>query len=430
MSCPCHFAESFDFSFENPQFTLNINQQGTADAAVEQQPNMINLQLEEESIQKQQQAPVAPPTFLSDLNIGDRVEQFPSNKSLSIKINSNEKKIPGLPTQPFTAFRSIATQTEISQTPPAGIFEQIRNSLIKGEKFTANNFPPRPIPIPVTETRTTSTSSTTEETTSMHTTVATTEMSPVPNRIIISSIITEEDVKNLETDEISEIKKDQIIPSINMKMKDRDGSVEKNQKLNNIIDLISSLTQPSLATEVPSAKKVLETQEKIFQTTKNEEDFLDLIVNNAEDSNQKKLSLDIEDDIIGISDVVGKNKKAQNEDIKDEEASQEHGDYSAVEEALTTLLRSDPRRKHRVGPVFVKTAVRLDEFLQKEEEEKRQTVDKINRLLEEAIGLASGVVDLRENVKERLMMRQKPKDIPLEEGLKSSQLYKVLRLLE
>ena len=92
-------------------------------------------------------------------------------------------------------------------------------------------------------------------------------------------------------------------------------------------------------------------------------------------------------------------------------------------------MRSDPRRKHRVSPVFVKTAVRLDEFLQKEEEEKRQTVDKINRLLEEAIGLASGVVDLRENVKERLM-RQKPKDIPLEEGLKSSQLYKVLRLLE
>ena len=429
MLCPCQFAESFDFSFENPQFTLNINQQGTADAAVEQQPNMINLQLEEESIQKQQQAPVAPPTFLSDLNIGDRVEQFPSNKSLSIKINSNEKKIPGLPTQPFTAFRSILTQTEISQTAPAGIFEQIRKSLIKGEKFTANNFTPRPIPIPVTETRTTSTSSTTEETTSMHTTVATTEMSPVPNRIIISSIIPEEDFKNLETDEISEIKKDQIIPSINMKKKDRDGSVEKNQKLNNIIDLISSLTQPSLATEVPSAKKVLETQEKIFQTTKNEEDFLDLIVNNAEDSNQKKLSLDIEDDIIGISDVVRKIKKAQNEDIKDEEASQEHGDYSAVEEALTTLLRSDPRRKHRVGPVFVKTAVRLDEFLQKEEEEKRQTVDKINRLLEEAIGLASGVVDLRENVKERLM-RQKPKDIPLEEGLKSSQLYKVLRLLE
>ena len=83
-----------------------------------------------------------------------------------------------------------------------------------------------------------------------------------------------------------------------------------------------------------------------------------------------------------------------------------------------------------MSQTFVETAVRIDEFLreEEEEEEKRQTVDKVNRLLKEAIALASGVVHLREHVKERLMVRKKPEHVPREEGLKSSQLVKLLSL--
>ena len=83
-----------------------------------------------------------------------------------------------------------------------------------------------------------------------------------------------------------------------------------------------------------------------------------------------------------------------------------------------------------MSQIFIETAVRIDEFLREEKEEKRQTVDKVNRLLREAIALASGVVHLRENVKKRLMIRKKPEHVPREEGLKSSQLVKLLSSAE
>ena len=55
--------------------------------------------------------------------------------------------------------------------------------------------------------------------------------------------------------------------------------------------------------------------------------------------------------------------------------------------------------------------------------------DKVNNLLDEAIGLASGVVQLSENVEERLLTRQKSGHIARDE-LKSGQLVKLLSLLE
>ena len=41
--------------------------------------------------------------------------------------------------------------------------------------------------------------------------------------------------------------------------------------------------------------------------------------------------------------------------MKDDDASQEDTDYNAVEEALTTLLGSDPK----VSQTFVETALRI-----------------------------------------------------------------------
>ena len=159
------------------------------------------------------------------------------------------------------------------------------------------------------------------------------------------------------------------------------------------------------------------------------------IVKNTEDSKEKK-GKDAQAERIGLTeessviDLLAEELVRElllNENIKEDEASQ---DYSAVEEALTTLLGRDPSMEQKVSPTFVETAVRLDQFLQEEEEKKHETVDKVNILLEEAIGLASGVVHLRENVEERLLIRQKPEHIRREEGLKSSQLVKLLSLLE
>ena len=48
----------------------------------------------------------------------------------------------------------------------------------------------------------------------------------------------------------------------------------------------------------------------------------------------------------------------------------------------------------------------LDEFLREEEEMERQTVDKVSGLLEEAVQLASGVIDLRRKIEERLTLSQ------------------------
>ena len=171
------------------------------ESKVNLQPNKINLQLEEKRRpQKQQQKQQAAPTFLSMPNIEDKLEEFPSN----------EKNSRGQQTEPVTDFRSIINRQGVISQPPrsnpdtAGIFDKIKNSLRNGGKFTANNFSPRPIP--VRENFTTSTSSTTEATTTASGTVA-----KAPKRIIISSIITDEDKNNLEMDEFRETEKEQLV---------------------------------------------------------------------------------------------------------------------------------------------------------------------------------------------------------------------------
>ena len=169
-----------------------------------------------------------------------------------------------------------------------------------------------------------------------------------------------------------------------------DGRESKNpqdvlKKLNNIIDLFSSLTQSPRKIEIPSAPQL--------ETKGNKKDVLGTIVNNAEDLKEKKSSSDMDKEILAktkseknknlesdrivegfVTDLLAEElvrKLLLNEKIKDDDASQEDGDYSAVEEALTILIGSDPNREQKVSLTFVETAVRLDQFLQDEEEQKR-----------------------------------------------------------
>ena len=68
-------------------------------------------------------------------------------------------------------------------------------------------------------------------------------------------------------------------------------------------------------------------------------------------------------------------------------------DLGAVQTALTRLLGSDPSEEEKISPQELETIIRLDEFLQEEERERREKVQRLSNLADQAVLLVTGTVD-------------------------------------
>ena len=308
-----------------------------------------------------------------------------------------------------SAFRGLERDSSAAR----GVFERIRNSLVKGERFMVEpQQPTRPLITTTKSLKTLTTSSRTTSTTTSTistTTIATTEKSAKekPNeRIIISSVIKDDEFIDLESES-------RLVSKINGKTSSEVGIKGQNEDLEsredvvkNLEDLISVISR---LTQQPT--EVTRMRPKLFET---QEEILDLKpAQKIKDSNENIDKHFSEDDLFLIlkkyesllSEELTPQKKAQ-EKVIETQRGKDDTNFVAVEEALTTLLGSDPDEDDKISPTFFEAVVNLDEFLREEEEMERQTVDKVSGLLEEAVQLASGVIDLRRKIEERLTLSQ------------------------
>ena len=377
--------------------------------------------MEEERIQQQQQQQQQQQLELRETLEGNLEQQTGIQSQFERKIQPQEfgqhfnnfsptvRQNSGSP----SAFRGLERDSSAAR----GVFERIRNSLVKGERFMVEpQQPTRPLTTTTkslmtltTSSRTTSRTTSTTTSTISTTTIATTEKSAKerPNeRIIISSVIKDDEFIDLESES-------RLVSKINGKTSSEVGIKGQNEdlesredvvkNLEDLISVISRLTQQP--TEVTRTRpKLIETQEEILELKPAQK---------IKDSNENIDKQFSEDDLFLIlkkyesllSEELTPPKKAQEKFIETQRGK-DHTNFVAVEEALTTLLGSDPDEDDKISPTFFEAVVNLDEFLREEEEMERQTVDKVSGLLEEAVQLASGVIDLRRKIEERLSLSQ------------------------
>ena len=85
------------------------------------------------------------------------------------------------------------------------------------------------------------------------------------------------------------------------------------------------------------------------------------------------------------------------------EENEEDEDLSAVQTALSTLLGSNPSEESKLSPDVFSVVLKLDKFFQQEEKQKAKKVDKVENLVDTALGFINGAVTHREHAEKRLI---------------------------
>merc|ERR1712106_787908 len=98
------------------------------------------------------------------------------------------------------------------------------------------------------------------------------------------------------------------------------------------------------------------------------------------------------------------NKNFEISNIRENSNSfEEDDDLSAVDEALSKLLGSKPSEESKLSPELFSVVLRLDDFFKEEERRKSKKVNKVENLIDSALGLVEGAVTRRENAEKRLI---------------------------
>ena len=184
-------------------------------------------------------------------------------------------------------------------------------------------------------------------------------------------------------------------------------------QIKNLIDLLSNFKGSKSPAKITTERipQLIATEERELGSTKSKknDEYIDLLVELLLDQDEKPGTTtskpDAIDDNIFLRILQKKHnynssldfnvenlaKQILKEDLSEKEEME--SDLGAVQTALTRLLGSDPSEEEKISPQVLETIIRLDEFLQEEERERREKVQRLSNLADQAVLLVTGTVD-------------------------------------
>ena len=184
-------------------------------------------------------------------------------------------------------------------------------------------------------------------------------------------------------------------------------------QMKNLIDLLSNFKGSKSPAKITTERipQLIATEERELGSTKSKknDEYIDLLVELLLDQDEKPDTTTSKPDAIDDNIFLRILKKKHNdkssldfnvenlakqilkEDVSEKEEME--SDLGAVQTALTRLLGSDPSEEEKISPQELEAIIRLDEFLQEEERERREKVQRLSNLADQAVLLVTGTVD-------------------------------------
>ena len=184
-------------------------------------------------------------------------------------------------------------------------------------------------------------------------------------------------------------------------------------QIKNLIDLLSNFKGSKSPAKITTERipQLIATEERELGSTKSKknDEYIDLLVELLLDQDEKPDTTTSKPDAIDANiflrilqnkhnnkssldfNVENLAKQILKEDLSEKEEME--SDLGAVQTALTRLLGSDPSEEEKISPQELEAIIRLDEFLQEEERERREKVQRLSNLADQAVLLVTGTVD-------------------------------------
>ena len=186
-------------------------------------------------------------------------------------------------------------------------------------------------------------------------------------------------------------------------------------QIKNLIDLLSNFKGSKSPAKITTERipQLIATEERELGSTKSKknDEYIDLLVKLLLDQDEKPGTTTSKPDAIDDNIFLRILKKKHNdkssldfnvenlakqilkEDLSKKKEEEMESDLGAVQTALTRLLGSDPSEEEKISPQELEAIIRLDEFLQEEERERREKVQRLSNLADQAVLLVTGTVD-------------------------------------